>query len=74
MSDPDPETNPRKAEPAPVHEGLMAYLTVDGPLKAATFYAPAFGAQQVAALPAGPQEQIMSELNGGWILRSEGDA
>jgi hypothetical protein len=52
----------------------VAYLTVGGPLKAAAFYAPAFGAQQVAALPAEPQEQIMSELNGGWILPSGGDA
>ncbi|WP_149314499.1 hypothetical protein [Methylobacterium sp. P1-11] len=59
MSDPDPETFPRKAEPAPVHEGLVAYLTVDAPLKAATFYVPAFSAQLVAALPAEAQERIM---------------
>jgi PhnB protein len=37
--------------PAPVKGGLIAYLTVDGAIKAADFYGRAFGAEEAMRVP-----------------------
>ncbi|WFU06201.1 glyoxalase/bleomycin resistance/extradiol dioxygenase family protein (plasmid) [Rhizobium sp. CB3171] len=43
----------------PVLGGLVAYLTVDGAMKAAEFYKRAFGAEQVFMYPADEQGRTM---------------
>ncbi len=59
---------------APVKGGLVTYLTVDGALKAAEFYARAFGAEMVAALPADEQGRtchVHLHVNGSSMMLSD---
>src|SRR5690606_33828781 len=49
------EQNSAQPEAAPVKGGVVAYLQVDGAMKAAEFYKRAFGAEIVGAHP--PDEQ-----------------
>ena len=68
MSNANPET------PAPVQGGLVAYLTLDGALKAADFYVRAFGAEIVTAMPADDQGRTMHvhlHVNGSSLMLSD---
>ncbi|MGF3021358.1 VOC family protein [Methylobacterium aquaticum] len=59
---------------APVKGGLVAYLTVDGALKAADFYARAFGAAIVGALPVDEQGRtphVHLHVNGSSLMLSD---
>lgn len=60
--------------PPPVKGGLVAYLTVDGAMKAAEFYARAFGAEIVASMPADEQGRTMHVhlyVNGSSLMLSD---
>ncbi|BCM82166.1 VOC family protein [Methylobacterium indicum] len=59
---------------APVKGGLVTYLMLDGALKAAEFYARAFGAKIVAAMPADPQGRtphVHLHVNGSSLMLSD---
>ncbi len=76
MSDDTPNTPPDTPSDAvaPVKGGLVTYLTVDGALKAAEFYARAFGAEMVAALPADEQGRtchVHLHVNGSSLMLSD---
>ncbi len=69
MRDETPET-PSDTIP-PVKGGLVTYVTVNGALKAAEFYARAFGAETVAALPADEQGRtchVHLHVNGSSLM------
>lgn len=60
--------------PAPVKGGLVAYLTVDGAMKAAEFYVRAFGAEIVTAMPVDEQGRTMHvhlHVNGSSLMLSD---
>jgi uncharacterized glyoxalase superfamily protein PhnB len=57
-----------------VKGGLVAYLTVDGAMKAAAFYERAFGATIAAAMPADEQGRTMHvhlHVNGSSLMLSD---
>ncbi|MGY2046844.1 VOC family protein [Methylobacterium sp. JK268] len=59
---------------APVKGGLVTYLTVDGALRAAEFYAQAFGAEIAAAMPADAQGRtphVHLYVNGSSLMLSD---
>jgi uncharacterized glyoxalase superfamily protein PhnB len=61
--------------PVPVQGGLVAYLTVDGALRAAEFYARAFGAETVAGMPPDEQGRTMHVhlvVNGSSLMLGDG--
>lgn len=66
-------------EPAPAAEpevkgGVVAYLMVDGAMKAAEFYAKAFGAEVAAALPvdeSGRSCHVHLHINGASVMLSD---
>jgi uncharacterized glyoxalase superfamily protein PhnB len=65
------EALPNKAE---VRGGAVPYLQVDGALKAAGFYGPAFGAETVAAYPPDAKGRTMHVhlyVNGGSLMLSD---
>lgn len=69
MSLSNPETSA-----APVKGGLVTYLTVESALKAAAFYARAFGAETVASLPADEQGRtchVHLHVNGSSLMLSD---
>lgn len=62
------------ATPAPVKGGLVAYLTLDGAMKAAEFYVRAFGAEIVGAIPPDEQGRTMHvhlHVNGSSLMLSD---
>ncbi len=70
------DTNPQTAgPPAPkVLGGLTPYLQLDGALKAAEFYARAFGAEQVNAVPPDEKGRTMHVhlyVNGSSLMISD---
>ncbi|KMO34523.1 glyoxalase [Methylobacterium variabile] len=69
MSSHDPET-----APCPVKGGLVTYLMLDGALKAAEFYARAFGAEIVDTMPADEQGRtphVHLHVNGSSLMLSD---
>ena len=65
--------NPAGAPP-PTRGGVIAYLTVDGAMRAAAFYRDAFAAEIVAAIPADAQGRTMHVhlyLNGSSLMLSD---
>lgn len=57
-----------------VRGGVVAYLAVDGAVKAAEFYAKAFGAQEVARHPVDEKGRTMHVhlyINGGSVMLSD---
>jgi len=70
MSDSNPETSTA----TPVKGGLVAYLTLDGALKAADFYVRAFGAEIITTMPADDQGRTMHvhlHVNGSSLMLSD---
>ncbi|EIZ82235.1 glyoxalase/bleomycin resistance protein/dioxygenase [Methylobacterium sp. GXF4] len=66
--------NPEIPAEAPVKGGLVAYLTVDGAMKAAEFYVRAFGAEIVTAMPVDDQGRTMHvhlHVNGSSLMLSD---
>jgi len=66
---------PQVAPMAPVKGGLVAYLSVDGAVKAAQFYEKAFGATIVALHPVDEQGRTMHVhlyLNGSSLMIGDG--
>jgi uncharacterized glyoxalase superfamily protein PhnB len=64
-------TQTRTPATAPVKGGVIAYLMVDGALKAAEFYQRAFGAELAAAQPVDEQGRTMHVhlyINGGSLM------
>lgn len=60
--------------PVPVKGGLVAYLALDGALKAANFYIRAFGAEQASAFPPDDQGRTMHVhlyVNGSSLMLSD---
>jgi uncharacterized glyoxalase superfamily protein PhnB len=53
------ETNKTPTSAMPVRGGVVAYLQVDGAMKAAEFYKRAFGAEVVAAHPEDEKRRTM---------------
>lgn len=72
MSQPEQTT---QANPAPdVRGGVIAYLSVDGAVKAAEFYREAFGAEEVARHPVDDKGRTMHihlYINGGSVMLSD---
>ncbi len=69
-----PEQNPAQAA-AKVLGGMTPYITVDGALKAADFYAKAFAARQVFAYPPDDKGRTMHvhlHVNGSTLMLSDG--
>lgn len=59
---------------APVKSGVIAYLMVDGAMKAAAFYQRAFGAELAAAQPVDNKGRTMHVhlyINGGSLMLSD---
>ncbi|KAB1074081.1 VOC family protein [Methylobacterium planeticum] len=70
----DAKPNDAKPAPCPTKGGLVAYLTVDGAMKAAEFYARAFGAETAAAIPPDEQGRTMHVhlyVNGSSLMLSD---
>lgn len=66
-------TNPAGALP-PTRGGVVAYLTVDGAMRAADFYQRAFGAEIAAAIPTDEQGRTMHVhlyVNGSSLMLSD---
>jgi len=60
---------------APALTGVVAYLTVDGAVAAAEFYARAFGAVELARQPLDAKGRTMHihlQINGGSLMLSDG--
>ena len=60
--------------PAPVKGGLVAYLTVDGAMKAAEFYVRAFEAEIITAMPVDEHRRTMHvhlHVNGASLMLSD---
>ncbi|WP_264048167.1 VOC family protein [Methylobacterium flocculans] len=60
--------------PVPVKGGLVAYLALDGALKAADFYVRAFGAELASAIPPDEQGRTMHVhlyVNGSSLMLSD---
>lgn len=60
--------------PVPVKGGLVAYLALDGALKAADFYVRAFGAELASAVPPDEQGRTMHVhlyVNGSSLMLSD---
>lgn len=73
MTSETPKTNDAPAA-AEVKGGLVAYLTVDGAMKAAAFYERAFGASVAAAYPVDDQGRTMHvhlHVNGSSLMLSD---
>lgn len=67
-------TSMTDAKPAPVKGGLVTYLALDGAMRAAEFYAQAFGAETVTALPPDEQGRTMHvhlHVNGSSLMLSD---
>ncbi|HEX5935916.1 MAG TPA: VOC family protein [Pseudorhizobium sp.] len=65
------EQNTTQQEPPPVKGGIVAYLQVDGAMKAAEFYKQAFGAVFAGAYPPDDQGRTMHVhvyINGGSLM------
>jgi uncharacterized glyoxalase superfamily protein PhnB len=68
------ETATQQAGQNEVMGGVAPYLTVDGAYKAADFYARAFGAEDVARIPADEKGRSMHchvRINGGSVMLSD---
>jgi PhnB protein len=62
-------------KPAPVKGGLVAYLTLDGAMKAAELYCRAFGGEIAGAYPPDEQGRTMHVhlyINGSSLMLSDG--
>ncbi|MCJ2033393.1 VOC family protein [Methylobacterium sp. J-068] len=60
--------------PVPVKGGLVAYLALDGAMKAAAFYGQAFGAELAGAMPPDEQGRTMHVhlyVNGSSLMLSD---
>lgn len=71
----DTTTQAGNPPPAKVLGGMTPYITVDGALKAAAFYARAFGAEQVFSYPPDDQGRTMHvhlHVNGSTLMLSDG--
>lgn len=65
------ETKPAALTPVPVKGGVVAYLQVDGALRAAEFYQRAFGAVQALAYPPDDKGRTMHVhlyINGSSVM------
>lgn len=70
---PPPTPAPRQPG-APATQGVIPYLTIDGASDAAAFYRKAFGAIEVARIPAEDGKRLMHchlEINGGALMLSD---
>lgn len=69
------ETSTTPAQPLPpTRGGVVAYLTVDGAMRAADFYRAAFGAEVAAAIPVDEKGRTMHVhlyLNGSSLMLSD---
>ncbi len=66
--------SPETPTTAPVKSGLVAYLSLDGALKAAAFYTRALGAEIAAAVPPDDQGRTMHVhlyLNGASLMLAD---
>ena len=67
-------TNKTQSSAVPVKGGVIAYLQVDGAMKAADFYKGAFGAEVAAAHPVDDRGRTMHVhlyINGGSVMLSD---
>jgi PhnB protein len=68
------EAKSAEAGSAPALAGVVAYLSLDGAIKAAEFYKQAFGATEVGAIPPDGQGRTMHVyllVNGGALMLSD---
>ena len=69
------ETRPAAVETAEVKEGMIAYLQVNGAMKAAEFYQRALGAKLLFALPVDDKGRTMHvhlHINGSSVMLCDG--
>jgi uncharacterized glyoxalase superfamily protein PhnB len=71
---PPPNRAPQTGGPGALPSGVVPYLTVDGAGEASAFYQKAFGAREIARMPARDGKRLMHchlEINGGALMLSD---